>query len=163
MNLYLKQKVFSWGDKFTVYDENGNDKFYVKGEVFSIGKKLHVYDLNDNELCYIHQKAFSFLLRFFISKNGIDIAEIVKKFTLLRQVYLIEGFNWTVEGDFFAHDYVINSPSGTVAQISKQWFSWGDTYEINIAPGFDEIDVLAVVLIIDACLALSSGSAAATV
>ena len=46
MKLYLKQKVFSWGDSFTVYDENGNDKYYVEGEIFSFGKKLHIYDLS---------------------------------------------------------------------------------------------------------------------
>ena len=26
MNLCMKQKVFSWGDRFTVWDENGNDR-----------------------------------------------------------------------------------------------------------------------------------------
>lgn len=27
MNLCMKQKVFSWGDRFTVWDENGNDRY----------------------------------------------------------------------------------------------------------------------------------------
>ena len=35
MKLYIKEKVFSWGDKFTVKDEYGNDKYFVQGEVFS--------------------------------------------------------------------------------------------------------------------------------
>ena len=45
MKLYIKQKVFSWGDKFTVKDSNGEDRYYVEGEIFSWGKKLHVYDM----------------------------------------------------------------------------------------------------------------------
>lgn len=32
MNLYIKQKVFSWTDKFTVRDEAGNVRFTVGGE-----------------------------------------------------------------------------------------------------------------------------------
>lgn len=81
MNLYLKQKVFSWGDSFTVYDENGNDKYYVEGEIFTFGKKLHIYDLSGNELCFIHQKLMSFLPKYFISKNGVDVAQVIKNFT----------------------------------------------------------------------------------
>lgn len=38
VKLYIKEKVFSWGDKFTVKDELGNDKYIVEGEVFSWGK-----------------------------------------------------------------------------------------------------------------------------
>ena len=45
MKLYIKQKVFSWGDKFTVKDVNGEDRYFVEGEIFSWGKKLHVYDM----------------------------------------------------------------------------------------------------------------------
>ena len=41
MKLYIKQKVFSWGDKFTVKDVNGEDRYFVEGEIFSWGKKLH--------------------------------------------------------------------------------------------------------------------------
>ena len=57
MKLYIKQKVFSWGDKFTVKDASGEDRYYVEGEVFSWGKKLHVYDEYNREaglaLCYM--------------------------------------------------------------------------------------------------------------
>lgn len=35
MKLYIKQKVFSWGDKFTVKDVNGEDRYFVEGEIFS--------------------------------------------------------------------------------------------------------------------------------
>lgn len=164
MNLYLKQKVFSWGDSFTVYDENGNDKYYVEGEIFTFGKKLHIYDLSGNELCFIHQKLMSFLPKYFIIKNGVDVAQVVKNFTFFHQSYSVDGFGWEVEGDFFAHDYEITgADSGrTVAAVSKQWFTFGDAYEISIADGINDIDALAVVLVIDACLAASQSAAASS-
>ena len=36
MNLCMKQKVFSWGDRFTVWDENGNDRYYVCGDSWTV-------------------------------------------------------------------------------------------------------------------------------
>ena len=70
MKLYIKQKVFSWGDKFTVYDENENVYFTVEGEVFTLGKKLHIYDSEGREQAFVSQKLLSFLPRFFIFRNG---------------------------------------------------------------------------------------------
>ena len=29
MKLYIKEKVFTWGDQFSVKDEQGNDKYFV--------------------------------------------------------------------------------------------------------------------------------------
>ena len=75
MKLYIKQKVFTWGDKFTVKDINGNDRYYVEGEVFSWGKKLHVYDMNGNEAAFIQQKVFSFLPRYFVYVGDEQVAD----------------------------------------------------------------------------------------
>ena len=52
MKLYIKEKVFSLGDKFTVNDAYGEDKYVVEGEVFSWGKKLHVYDRIGREVAF---------------------------------------------------------------------------------------------------------------
>jgi uncharacterized protein YxjI len=39
--------------------------------------------------------------------------------------------------------------SGTVARISKHWFTLRDTYGIDVAPGEDDGLVLALVVAID--------------
>ncbi len=162
MKLYIKQKVFSWGDEFRIYDENENDKYHVKGEVFSFGKKLHLYSLSGNELAFIHQKVWSFLPKFFISRNGVDVAQVIKQFTFFRQEYIVEGLGWTVSGNFWAHEYEISAAGRMIASISKRWFTWGDTYEIDIANNADEIMVLCVMLIIDAVIAQSNSSASSS-
>ena len=50
MKLYIKQKLWSWKDKFTVKDEYGEDRYTVEGEFFSLGRKLHVCDMAGREL-----------------------------------------------------------------------------------------------------------------
>ena len=158
MKLYLKQKVFSIGDRFFVYDENGEEKYRVEGQIFSFGKKLHVYDTNDREVAFIRQKVVAFLPCYYIERNGTEVARIVKEFTFFYPKYTIYGPNWEIDGDFFDHEYEIKEGNRTVVAVSKQWFTWGDAYEINIAPGVDEINALAATLVIDACIDAQNSS-----
>ena len=150
MKLYIKQKVFSWGDRFTVFDETGADKYYVEGELFSWGKKLHVTDVNGREAAFIQQKVSSFMPRFFVYIDGRECAEIVKRFTFFYEKYEIEGLDWTIEGDFWLHEYRITQNGREIVSLSKEWFTWGDCYALDIADPKNETLALAVVLAIDA-------------
>ena len=160
MRLLMQQKVFSWVDRFAVRDSDNRDKYYVEGELFSWGKKLHVYDLFNNEVAFIQQKVFSFLPRFFVFVNGNQVAEIVKEFTFFRPRYSIVGPGWTIEGDFFSHDYRIEENGRNIVTITKEWFTWGDFYSLDIENPRDEIMALAVVLTIDCVMDAQSSSAA---
>ena len=156
MNLYIQQRIFSWGDKFSIYDEAGNEKDYVEGEILTFGKKLHLYDLSGRELAYIEQQLFTFLPRYVIYRGGEEFAEVVKEFTFFHPEYTVNvpsmGAEWTVHGDFFDHDYEVTEGNSVIASVAKEWFTLGDAYEISIGAGSDEIAALAVVLVIDACI-----------
>jgi len=154
----MRQKVFSWVDRFTVKDENGHDKYRAEGEFFSFGKKLHIYDMAGMERALIQEKVFSFLPRFFVFVGGQQVAEIVKELTFLRQKYRIDGLGWKINGDFWAHNYEIVQNGRIIVTIHKQWMTWGDCYELDIADERDEIAALAVVLAIDCVIAASSSS-----
>ncbi len=149
MKLYIKQKVFSWKDRFTVKDDSGVDRYFVEGELFSWGKKLHVLNAFGNEEAFIQQKLWSFMPRYEVYINGRLTAEIKKEFTFFKPRYSIEGLNWSVEGDFWDHQYQIIQSGRTVVSIQKEWFTWGDSYALDIASPQDEIYALAVVLAID--------------
>ena len=149
MKLYIKEKIFTWGDKFTVKDEHGNDKYIVEGEVFTWGKKLHVYDMDGNEAAFIKQEVWSFLPTYYVFCGDRQVAEIRKEFSFLFPRYSIEGLGWEIEGHFMAHDYEITKNGRPIMSISKEWMTWGDSYELNITDPADEIVALAVVLTID--------------
>jgi len=159
MKLYIKQKVFSWGDKFTVKDENGQDRYVVEGEVFTFGKKLHVYDMTGHEVAFIKQEVWSFMPRYYVFCGDRQIAEIKKEFTFLFPKYSIEGLGWEVDGSFMAHDYEITQNGYPIVNIRKEWMTWGDSYELNIANPQDEIVALAVVLTIDCVIAAAAAAA----
>jgi uncharacterized protein YxjI len=55
----MKQKIFAWGDDFTIKDEQGREAYFVDGKVFSWGDKLSFQDMAGNELAFIKQKLLS--------------------------------------------------------------------------------------------------------
>lgn len=158
MKFYIKQKVFTIVDKFSIYDENENEAYWVEGDFFTIGKKLDLFDKDNNHKAHIHQKVLSFLPRFFIQINGEDVAEVVKHISLFSQKLSVTGYDWEIEGNFLAYEYNIYHKGNIVATISKEWFTFGDAYSIDIADGIDPVGVISVVLIIDAIRAQANKS-----
>ncbi len=161
MKLYIKEKVFSWGDKFTVKDEAGRDKYVIEGEVFTWGKKLHVYDMNGCEVAFIKQEVWSWMPRYYVFCENKQVAEIKKELTFFFPRYSIDGLGWEIDGKFIAHDFEIVKNGHKIVTITKEWMTWGDSYELDIANPADEIVALAVVITID-CVMESSSAAAAS-
>jgi uncharacterized protein YxjI len=52
-------------------------------------------------------------------------------------------------GDLLEHDFTIRRGDRTVATVSKRWLTLRDTYSVDIAPGEDDLLILASVLALD--------------
>lgn len=161
MKLYMKQKVFSFRSRFTVKDECESDRYYVEGEIFSWSKKLHVYDSSEREVAFIKQRLFTFLPKYELYVNGTFIAQIVKEFSFFKPKLTISELGWEISGDFWNHNYVITCKNEQIAAISKEWFTWGDSYMLDIADPKNELIALAVILTID-CIQESQAASAAS-
>lgn len=66
------------------------------------------------------------------------MAEIKKEFSFLFPMYSIEGLGCEINGRFMAHDYEITQVGRLIVTIRKEWMTWGDSYELNIADPADE-------------------------
>lgn len=152
MRLLIQEKIFTWADKFHVTDEYGAARYVVEGELFSWGKKLHVSDMNGREVAYIEQKLLSFTPRYRVFVGETLVGEVVREFSFFRPRYTVEGPGWDVEGEFWEHDYTVTRNGQPVVSISKEWFTWGDCYTLDIADPADEIHGLALVLAIDCAM-----------
>jgi uncharacterized protein YxjI len=154
MKFYIREKIFSIGDKFSIKDVSGSDVFNVEGRIFSMGNKLRIYDMFNNEIVYIEQKLFKLLPEYNIYLDGKYAAKVKKEFTFFSNRFDIDSImgNFDIEGDFFAHDFSIMKNGSTVAVINKKWVSWGDTYEINIDEQENYAFILAMVIVIDQVL-----------
>jgi uncharacterized protein YxjI len=149
----MKQKLFSWGDDFVIKDETGQDRFFVDGKAFSLGNQLSFQDMAGNELAFIRQKLLSWAPAYEISRGGELVATVSKElFTFFKCTFTVDvpGPNdLQAQGDFMDHEYQVSRNGVQVAQISKQWFTWTDTYGVQIAPGEDDILILASTVVID--------------
>lgn len=151
MRFIVRQKIFSFGDNFTIKDQYGKDHFTVKGKVFAIGDKLRIYDMAGRELYYIEQKLFRLLPEYIIYQGGQPVAKVKKEFTFFRPKFNITSTlgNFTIEGNFLGMDFSIRKNGRHVAQVSKRWFSFADTYGVDIVEGEDYGFLLALVIVID--------------
>ena len=152
MRYMMKQAFWSWGDDFTIKDENQNDAFLVDGHAFSWGDKLSFQSMDGTELAFISQRLMSFMPRYEIHRGGQKFAEVVKKFSWFKSKFTLDvpGPNdYTITGSFWDHEYTFERQGRTVAQVSKQYWSWSDTYGIDIVDGEDDVAILATCVVID--------------
>jgi uncharacterized protein YxjI len=153
MRYVMKQKLFCWGDDFAIKDEHGNDVFFVDGKAFSLGKKLSFQDMQGNELAFIRQKLLSWGPTYEVYR-GARLAAVVKKhlFTFFKCRFTVDvpgPDDPEAVGDFLNHEYQFQRGGRTIATVSKRWFSWSDTYGVDITPGEDDVLLVAATVVID--------------
>ena len=155
MRYLMKQKIFSFGDDFVIRDEDGRDVFFVDGKVFSFGDKLSFQDMQRNELAFIRQKLLAWGPTYEIHRNGA-LAAVVKKqlFTFLHCAFTVDvpgPDDLEARGSFLDREYTFSRQGRDVAAVSKRWFSFADTYGVDIADGEDDVLILAATVVIDMC------------
>ena len=153
MRYVMRQKLLSLADNFTIKNEQEQDVFLVKGKVFSFGDKLSFQDLAGNELVFIDQRLLNWSPTYELWK-GDQLLAVVKRelFSFIHHRFTVDvpGPNdLEAEGDFLDHEYTIARGESVVATVSKRWFSWADTYGIEIADGEDDVLVLATAVVVD--------------
>lgn len=147
--LYMKQKVFSIGEKFTVTDDQESPIYYVEGSFMQIPKTFEIYDQNGDNVCTITKKVFSLLPKFFVDIEGQPTITIIKEFTLFKPRYTIDSGDISVTGDWWDMDFEVSEAGSSIAQINKKWFSWGDTYEITVFDDDKRDLIVSLVVAID--------------
>jgi uncharacterized protein YxjI len=72
--------------------------------------------------------------------------------TPTREQWTIEvkhGPDLRVQGNILDHEYTIERGEQRVAEVSKRWFRTDGTYGVEIAPGENDILILASAAVID--------------
>ncbi len=156
MQLYIKQRVFSWSDTYDVYDESGTPRYYVRAEVFSFGHQIHVFEkASGREVGAVHQELFTLLPKFEIVMDGCRKGTVRREFTFFKPRYRVDFLDWVVEGDLFGWEYTVNRGDDQVMTVSKELFTWGDAYVLHC---WDEKDALAGLLLAVAIDAANCGN-----
>ena len=151
----MKQKWLSFGDDYVVKDAAGNEIFYIDGKVFTLRTTLLVQDMGGRELATIQKKILSWGPTYEIYRGGA-LAAVVKKslFTFFRCEFTVDvpgPDDLVADGSFSDYEYVFRRARGPVASVSKRFFSWTDSYGIDIDDREDPVLIIASAVVIDQC------------
>ncbi len=149
----MRQRLISLGEDFTITNDRGEMVFKVDGKLLRIRETFVIEDMYGNEVATIRAKLLALRDSMDISRGGDVIATIRKAwFTVFRDKFVIDvrdGQELVAQGDILDHEYEIRRDGQRVAEVSKQWFSFSDTYGISVEPGEDHALVLAIAVAID--------------
>lgn len=157
--LYIKQKVFSLSGKFTVRDEAERDVYFVEGSFMQIPKTFSVYDEKNEQIAVITKKTFSFLPTFYLEVDGREMVTIKKEFSFFKARYQIDAEDVSVEGNVWDMNFQVLRRGEVIGSVSKQWFSWGDSYQVEILEEDLEHLIIGIVIAID-CVKADEAAAA---
>ncbi|WP_026691929.1 LURP-one-related/scramblase family protein [Peribacillus kribbensis] len=161
--LYIKQKVFSLGGKFTVKDHEEKDVYYVEGSFMQIPKTFSIMNTTGEQVALITKKVFSFLPKFFVEVNGQEVLTIKKELSFFKARYSIDTAGIEVRGDWWGMDFEVLQNGETAGRVSKEWFTWGDSYKVQVLKEEMETILIALVVAIDCVKADESAASSGAV
>ena len=146
--------MISIGDDYVIENDRGERVFKLDGKALRVRKTIRFEDMDGQELVKIQERMLR--VRDSMEMEGPDgnrIAMVHKAMiTPLRERWTVkieDGPDLRVQGNVVDHEYTIERDGQQVAEVSKRWFRVRDTYGVEIAPGENEILILATTAVID--------------
>ncbi len=150
----MRQKMVAIGDDFWIENSAGQKVFKVDGKALRVRQTLVFEDAQGHELCKIQERMLRVKDSMEIEgPNGEQLA-MVKKALIspVRDRWAVKikgGPDLEVKGNILDHEYNIGEGRDKVAEVSKKWFRFRDSYGVKVEPGQDDVIILAVAVCID--------------
>ena len=149
----MREKMFSIGDDFWIDTAEERHAYKVNGKALRLRSTFVLESAAGEELLKIQEKKLSVRDKMEVERDGHTVATIHKALVSpLRDRFKIDledGGELSAKGNIVDHEYEIERDGQKIAEISKRWFRVRDTYGVEIAPGQDDVLVLAVAAAID--------------
>ena len=150
----MRQRMLSIGDDYIIENDRGEHVFKLDGKALRVRKTILFEDMDGRELCKIQERMMR--LRDSMEIEGPDgrrMAMVHKAMiTPLRERWVVDvedGPDLRAQGNFVDHEYTIERDGDKVAEVSKRWFRVRDTYGVEVAPGENDVLILATTAVID--------------
>jgi uncharacterized protein YxjI len=158
----IRERLFRLGEDSDITDENGQPVLHVDGKVLSLHNRLILTDPTGREIGQVHRKLAALRPAYEITLGGKDVAEVRKHlFTPFGERFTIDvpgPSDMEISGDLLSHEFTIDRDGQTVATISKRWLSMTASYAVDVAPGEDDMLILASVLALDLAIDAEHGN-----
>jgi len=149
----VRERLFRLGEDSDITDGAGQPVLHVDGKVLSLHNRLVLTDPAGREVGQVHRKLAALRPTYEITIDGKGVAEVRKHlFTPFGERFTIDvpgPSDMEISGDLLDHEFTIERDGQTVATISKRWLSVTASYAVDVAPGEDDVLILASVLALD--------------
>ncbi|ASW54468.1 LURP-one-related/scramblase family protein [Plantactinospora sp. KBS50] len=149
----IRERIFDLGNDFDITDDSGQRVYHVDGKVLTLRDRLVIEDPHGREVASVHRRLVALRRTYAISIGGEKAADVRKKLiTPFRDRYTIDvpgPDDLEMRGDLLDHEYTVERGGRTVSTVSKRWFTFRDTYAVDVAEGEDHLLILAAVLAMD--------------
>jgi uncharacterized protein YxjI len=153
MRYQVKEKVFSIGTDFWVTDEQDNKAFLIDGKVLHIRQTLELKDPSGAVVATIRKKLVAIRETMEIERDGAPAATVHKVLVSpLHHRYVIDihgGGQLEAVGNLIDKEFQIQDGGQVLAQVSRAWFRIRDTYGVDVAPGQDDVLMIAIAVCLD--------------
>ena len=149
----IQERLLRLGEDSDITDESGRPVLHVDGKVLSLHSRLIVRDTSGREVAQVYRRLAALRPTYVIMRDGETAAEVRKHlFAPFHERFTIDVAgtgDLEIAGDLLEHEFTVQRGSQTVASISKRWLSITASYAVDIAPGEDDLLILASVLALD--------------
>ena len=149
----IRERFFRLGEDSEITDDQGRPVLHVDGKVLSLRDRLVLRDPEGHEVAQVQRKLVALRPTYEITVGGREVAEVRKHFfTPFGDRFTIDipgPGDLEMAGNLFDHEFAVRRGGQMVATVSKRWFTLRDTYAVDIAPGEDDLVILASVLALD--------------
>jgi uncharacterized protein YxjI len=152
MRYAVRERMFSIGEDFWITDELGNRVLLADGKVMRLRQTVELKDGSGAVVAVVRKKLMSVRETMEIERNGALVATVHK--ALISPLHhrsvidLADGGQLEAVGNILDKEFEITG-GRTLARISRAWFRVRDTYGVDVAPGEDDVLLLAIAVALD--------------
>ena len=138
---------FSFGDKFTIEDENNNERFTAKG----VREKIEIYDTAGKLVVTLRRGSGMLQGKHYnIEIDGNVVCEVTRKSKVVGMNVEITGLPWVFEYDNITAEHNLKHNNDEVIMtITDEVAFLGESYDVEIFDAENELICVAIVLAID--------------
>ena len=160
----IKDQIFSLNERMEILNPLSQEILgYFHSKFFSLPKKYWLTTAENQAIIGIEKHVLTFMTKFDFYEAGPAenlsmnsyLGTLEKKFSLLPKYNFLSldgGILYEVSGDFCGRNFTVLQNGHVVAEISRKFWTWTDTYGIRIDPTKSDLQamiLLTIVVVLD--------------